>query len=462
MSLLLFLNLLLACSNSNMQSTEQQSFGKEINGPAFVIKGEITNIKSDTIRLYDYYGIEFNELAYTIVSKNEKGGTFELKGNIPEKGIYFLGSDSKNGSYFIVGADKEFTVTGDGVNLSTLKASNSPENTEYQQFMQKTAELQAQLQSLSQKIQQNPADATLRQSYDTVVKLQTAYHQTFIKQNTIVGLLAKIFYMEPFGSDPSHQAYKTDIEYIKNAFFKNIPLKDTSIGYIPQFFDKVNYYTSWILSQGTSNKEAAAKISDLIKQLNPKSKAVEMFYIGSISGAARMQQMDLYFELAEKYLKEFPSGRFSDRFKKDVAGAGNTRVGSPAPDIILNNPEGKQLKLSSLKGKVVLLDFWSSWCGPCRKENPNVVKLYQQYKTKGFEIFGVSLDNSKDKWIQAIKADNLTWLHVSDLGGWQSAPAKLYQVSSIPTTFLIDKKGNILAKGLRGQALEQKLAQLFP
>ena len=114
-----------------------------------------------------------------------------------------------------------------------------------------------------------------------------------------------------------------------------------------------------------------------------------------------------------------------------------------------------------MRGKYVLIDFWASWCGPCRKENPNVVRLYNQYKDKNFEIFGVSLDQDREKWLKAIQDDNLTWTHVSDLKFWQSAAAQLYNVNSIPATVLIDPQGKIVAKNLRGQALEDKVAQLI-
>jgi len=131
------------------------------------------------------------------------------------------------------------------------------------------------------------------------------------------------------------------------------------------------------------------------------------------------------------------------------------------PDFTLPDREGKNFKLSSLKGKVVLVDFWASWCGPCRKENPNLVKAYAKYHEKGFEIVGVSLDDKKDAWLKAIDADKLNWLHVSDLKGWKSNLATEYGIRSIPTSFLVDVNGKIIAKDLRGEALEKKLAAIY-
>ena len=133
-----------------------------------------------------------------------------------------------------------------------------------------------------------------------------------------------------------------------------------------------------------------------------------------------------------------------------------------APDFKFLPPEGKPISLSSLKGKVVLIDFWASWCGPCRKENPNLVKLYEKYKDKGFTILSVSLDNDEAAWKKAIEADGLIWPnHVSDLKGWESTMTKVYGFNSIPHTVLVNKEGKINGIGLRGEALEEKIKSIL-
>ncbi|HEY0610483.1 MAG TPA: TlpA disulfide reductase family protein, partial [Chitinophaga sp.] len=129
------------------------------------------------------------------------------------------------------------------------------------------------------------------------------------------------------------------------------------------------------------------------------------------------------------------------------------KVGDVAPDFSLPDPSGKNIKLSSFRGKYVLVDFWASWCKPCRMENPNVVKAYQQYKNKNFTILGVSLDKKKEAWVQAIQADGLSWNHVSDLKFWESAVVPLFGINAIPTNFLLDPQGKVIAANLRGDAL---------
>ena len=169
---------------------------------------------------------------------------------------------------------------------------------------------------------------------------------------------------------------------------------------------------------------------------------------------------DLYKTVRDSTIANYGNNDFVKHVDSKVRSV--IAAGTEAPDIVMTDRNGKERLLSDLRGKVVLIDFWASWCRPCRAENPNVVRIYNRYHDKGFEVFSVSLDNNRDAWLKAIEADGLVWEnHVSDLRGWSSAGGRLYGISSIPATVLVDRDGKVLARNLRGQQLEQKLKEIF-
>lgn len=191
------------------------------------------------------------------------------------------------------------------------------------------------------------------------------------------------------------------------------------------------------------------------------SNTVVAAYIALVQLANQIEGSELD-SIASKFAPELSTSEYVVKLKEIIQEQKKTAIGVIAPDFTMNTPDGKPVQLSSLRGKVVLVDFWASWCAPCRQENPNVVRVYQEFHAKGFEILGVSLDKTKEDWEKAIKDDNLTWIHVSDLQYWKNSAARLYSVNAIPQSFLLDKDGKIVGKGLRGEQLEKKLKELFP
>jgi len=190
--------------------------------------------------------------------------------------------------------------------------------------------------------------------------------------------------------------------------------------------------------------------------------------ISAVQALNPLEDFDKFEEVADNLSVALPESEYVKQFKLQLTdmknqqqAAARTNIGSPAPELVLQTPEGNTIKLSDFRGKVTLIDFWASWCKPCRMENPNVVKVYNQYKAKGFEIFGVSLDRGKDEWVEAIKADGLVWKHGSELQFWQSSFVGTYNLDGIPMTYLVDENGVIIGKGLRGPDLEKKLEEIF-
>jgi len=173
------------------------------------------------------------------------------------------------------------------------------------------------------------------------------------------------------------------------------------------------------------------------------------------------QNVEFVDSIAMQLQAEVPNNFQVSNLVTRISATKSLAVGKEAPEISLANPDGEVITLSSLRGNYVLVDFWAAWCGPCRRENPNVVRVYNEYSEQNFEILGVSLDRTRDKWLGAIEQDGLPWLHVSDLKYWRSQAAQDYQVSAIPATFLIDPDGIIIAKNLRGASLEAKLREIF-
>ena len=209
------------------------------------------------------------------------------------------------------------------------------------------------------------------------------------------------------------------------------------------------------------NSAAATQSKDVIATFNTLYKAnaaspvttLMLLQFSNIFPEVKDNLASIYGELAPSAKK----GPFAEFIDKTIASSAFGQIGTMLPDFTQNDVNGKPFTLSSLKGKYVLVDFWASWCGPCRAENPNVVKAFNKYKSKNFTVLGVSLDQDKAKWLEAIKKDGLAWNHVSDLKYWNNAVAVQFGIQSIPASFLIDQTGKIVARDLRGADLDKFL-----
>ncbi|MBN2773518.1 MAG: TlpA family protein disulfide reductase, partial [Prolixibacteraceae bacterium] len=205
--------------------------------------------------------------------------------------------------------------------------------------------------------------------------------------------------------------------------------------------------------------ESTNTVQEEFVKNNPASYVVPVF-LSSLQYEKTTEEMDSILNNLDPKLEK---SSIIQMLKERVEAKKKVKVGKNAPDFTQNDPDGNPITFSDIysANEYTLLDFWAAWCGPCRGENPNVVAVYNEFKDKGFTVFGVSLDRTKEDWLKAIEADGLTWTHVSDLGYWDSEVPKLYAVYSIPSNFLVDKEGKIIATGLRGEDLRAKISELL-
>ncbi|HTB07560.1 MAG TPA: TlpA disulfide reductase family protein [Bacteroidia bacterium] len=229
-------------------------------------------------------------------------------------------------------------------------------------------------------------------------------------------------------------------------------------------------YKSYDMAYQNKDKATMDSLEKVAEQMDKEEHDATIAYAvanpSSIIGAWAIAKSMLFDPNLEQLHKAFNAftptvqkSKYGKKIKETIDIAERLAPGQPAPEFTLSDTAGKPVALSSFHGKYVLVDFWASWCGPCRRENPNVVAAYGKYKSKNFTILGVSLDDQKEPWLKAIHADGLHWNQVSDLKGWQSAAAAMYGIKSIPSNFLLDPDGKIIGHNLRGDALEEALAK---
>lgn len=233
--------------------------------------------------------------------------------------------------------------------------------------------------------------------------------------------------------------------------------------------DSLNQVYATFREENPARKDSAGAVlqrcySETMASFSKKFIDKHLTSIVSLSATKFLNQqtsIELMVKLENSLSKQFPENKYVQDYKALMSDLQKLPPGSEAPEIKLASPAGEPLALSSYRGKVVLIDFWASWCGPCRRENPNIVKIYEKYKNSGFEIFGVSLDENVEAWKAAIQKDGITWPQVSELKRWESKVVKDFGIEAIPYSVLIDQNGKIVAKGLRSDELDLKLMELL-
>jgi peroxiredoxin len=437
------------------------------------IKGSINNFKKDSLFVYRIVGNDMQLLSSAPVSKGE----FDFMLDVPQEGLYFLGQNASEGTLIVLGKEKEIEISGEGTNFQALTIS-SPENLTWQKFSKEVYSRSGQIQSKMQELQmaQQMSPQRVQELSAVVGKLtqeQLSFLDSVIAKGGFTGRVARFFKFRPFDAELQAK-YGSEVNYYKEVYFSEYDLQDPSLAYIPYFSGNATQFFEALSSNGIKGADLISKYEELKKRMgNQYPENLRVFRLAALAGLSGSNSgsvsnpeafKHVWADASKSHPKDPEIQKWASRVSQMEAQAkaqASLNEGGTAPDFTLPDVNGKQVKLSDFRGKILLVDFWASWCGPCRMENPNVVKVYNQFKSKGFEILGVSLDRDKAAWVRAIDQDKLTWTHVSDLKYWQCEAAKLYQVTGIPFTLLLDREGKIVAKNLRGPALEAKVKELL-
>jgi peroxiredoxin len=416
------------------------------------IKGNLKNAQVyPSVYLFKCLGAEIEK----IDSSKLTSGAFEFKTKESmQRGFYKIGLDDKMNFTFVY--DYNPLVIEADLRTGDSQVKGSKENDLYKKYLSVNNWHSSEFKKLDEQAQKY-----MELRYSDPTTFNTEIGKLQLKLDTINRKLREQL-IDLVATNKGTFTAKVAAMFIsydttsQGNYFKKEEFTDEEYSRGDMLSNKIFIFLQRYYQQGDL-KVASYQVLSKFEKPNANK---EVAYITLIKGIFQQDQ-EYARTLAEQYGREFPNSVYAKFYLANVP-KGMPKVGDIPPDIKLKDTKGKDISLYSLKGKVVLLDFWASWCGPCRKENPNVVTAYQKFKDKGFTVFSVSLDNNKDQWIAAIGKDGLLWEnHVSDLKGWNSDAAKLYGVRGIPAAFLLDKTGKIVATNLRGAELDMALEKLF-
>ncbi len=414
--------------------------------------------EDDKLYLYDFNGLNFNQFQDIVLVPGELNALA-----ISEVKFLYLGS--KNTQVLPLLGQPGDTVVIEG-NCSSIRASKvlSELNKEYAKIERRKKRESKEFGQYINRYRKYFRDSSKVKAVVSEMaemdQQRLSYHQTLKESNPF---LASFYASDLYLSYQNHGGkYENEIEYFSEEYFSFVDMGDDNYNRMPILYEAMNKYVNTVQKFIKEPEALKNIIGEQIVGIAKPSKA-HQFVLGAIISATKKDHISVYAHYADEYLQYYGKQYQADgqRLEKEMNELKKLMVGAIAPDMSLPDQNGDTIAISDFKGQILLLDFWASWCGPCRRENPTVVKVYDKYKDQGFEVLSVSLDKTKEKWLAAIEQDGLEWKHMSDLKGWKSLATDVYKVKAIPRTYILDQEGQIIAKNLRGEALERKMEELF-
>jgi peroxiredoxin len=458
-----------ACSPPSPSAEEASGF--------FRISAEFAHCSSDSLGLYLPDGLAARKVAIAAI-EGGGGGPFrwQLEGQLPSPGLYLAGQAPNNLIPVWLGAGEgPVRLEGNCDNLSRFgKVGQSALQARFDALearwnRDQSCTMGMQEQALRARfVGDSSAARDLQDQAAAAYQAQKSLLDSLRKARPVFARYFEPLLMPPFDPARNPKGYPDALAHAAGELMAEADLRDSLFGFLPTPARQVEAFIQVVFLPEIERSRSEQLLMQALARF-PAGSAVRKNALGAAIAALDRVHSISFLSLAERYEREFgaspPEKAYLDgRRSLYLAEAARERklaLGQPAPEIALPSPAGELIRLSSLRGKYVLIDFWASWCKPCRAQNPELLALYRDYKRRGFEILGVSLDQSRQAWLDAIRDDGLAWPQVSDLRFWQSEAAMTYNVSAIPASLLLDPQGRILAKNLRGASLRQELALIF-
>jgi thiol-disulfide isomerase/thioredoxin len=424
---------------------------------------------TDSLRVYRSEGLFQSFVTSAVADKNGEFVVQVPKSKTPQYYTVGMNMEQARLKLVLLGTESEVLLTGPCFDASQTTVSKSKINEGLADAQNKMNTMKVDMGKIMAVYNRDFYTDSIRIACEkqmlAIDKKKIALLDSLKKANPLAARVLALDTYTSFQNAPKKAQFKSEIEYFASQYFQYVNFSDAEYNEMPVVFNAVRDFTTVLTMRelGLTRPQIKQYLNEAMKSIPAKSKTARYALTGAVS-VFMTQQNPLIVEFGGRYISEFPNDdpNLLAQISQVIGTMKSSMTDVPAVDIVQADTSNVVRKLSDLKGKVVLVDFWASWCGPCRRENPTVVALYNKYKAKGFEVFSVSLDQDRQKWIDAIAKDGLVWSnHVSDLKGWGNAAAQLYGVSSIPKTVLIDKNGIVTDHNLRGELLEKRLKEIF-